>query len=607
MLSTHPGVRWFIISWFVTALETQNLFFCENEDPCVSANAKTPFEPEARFSNCGITNTLCDRYIPPGWYRYNDRMLDRCPSIGSCGSVYPNWLNGSHPVGVNSEVERIVCKVGFSGCCEQQYKIKIRNCGLYMAYCLPALDTCPERYCFGETGSCVLTNSFSTTEAITERTPTTTESIMEQTTERTPTTDLSTTETFTEHKPTTSQSTTEPITERTPTTNPSTTEQITERTSTTYPSTREPITERSPTTSQSTTEPITERIPLTSQSTMEPITELTPTTSQSTTKPITERTPTTSQSATEPITGPTPTTNQRTDEPITERTSLTSKSTTGPITERNSMAYSTRPTVTVSSNITELSSTSPSTSTSTSETENIATSSTEPSTTDITTSTKKPFIQTTKATTISVNSAEGNAISTKPHETTPSSPTSSLSDTTSPLQTTRMSELTSTARSNAETTTTSRNTAWVTSAKDGDAITGESSLGVMPVVAIVTGACVLVVVVISATIYKMRQTDRQPEANRKDPLSLHVRQQVPQREDHEYDEIESVFEDDKSSIHDDSYAAVEPVRSRDDSQRNVYENGTFFRDSHPTPCDNTSVHNSASTEPVYDSIIYTYK
>ena len=60
------------------------------------------------------------------------------------------FSEGSHPIGVNSEVERIVCKVGFSGCCEQQYKIKIRNCGLYMAYCLPALNTCPERYCFGK-------------------------------------------------------------------------------------------------------------------------------------------------------------------------------------------------------------------------------------------------------------------------------------------------------------------------------------------------------------------------------------------------------------------------------------------------------------------------
>ena len=40
--------------------------------------------------------------------------------------------------------------------------------------------------------------------------------------------------------------------------------------------------------------------------------------------------------------------------------------------------------------------------------------------------------------------------------------------------------------------------------KSTDAITGESSLGVMPVVAIVTGACVLVVAVISAAIYKMR-------------------------------------------------------------------------------------------------------
>ena len=80
------------------------------------------------------------------------------------------------------------------------------------------------------------------------------------------------------------------------------------------------------------------------------------------------------------------------------------------------------------------------------------------------------------------------------------------------------------------------------------------------------------------------------------------RHEEPQREEHEYDEIESVFEDNKSSIHDDSYAFVGPASSTDVSQRNVYENGTFYRDSNPTPCGNTAVHNPASNEPVYDSI-----
>lgn len=57
---------------------------------------------------------------------------------------------GTHPAEVNTEVQRSVCKGGFSSCCERQVTIKIRNCGQFMAYCLPALDSCPERYCFGK-------------------------------------------------------------------------------------------------------------------------------------------------------------------------------------------------------------------------------------------------------------------------------------------------------------------------------------------------------------------------------------------------------------------------------------------------------------------------
>lgn len=57
---------------------------------------------------------------------------------------------GPHPTEVNTEVQRSVCKGGFSSCCERQVTIKIRNCGQFMAYCLPALDSCPERYCFGK-------------------------------------------------------------------------------------------------------------------------------------------------------------------------------------------------------------------------------------------------------------------------------------------------------------------------------------------------------------------------------------------------------------------------------------------------------------------------
>ncbi|XP_048753743.2 mucin-2-like isoform X1 [Ostrea edulis] len=142
----------------VTRTGSQSLYFCNTNgiDPCEVANSREPFEPEARFVNCDYStySSLCDRYITPGWYRYKSNMLDRCPSLLNCGALYPNWLNGSHPASVNTEVVGTACKVGFSSCCDSQVTIKIRHCGLYMAYCLPALDSCPTRYCFGETGEC---------------------------------------------------------------------------------------------------------------------------------------------------------------------------------------------------------------------------------------------------------------------------------------------------------------------------------------------------------------------------------------------------------------------------------------------------------------------
>uniref|UniRef100_A0A8W8MTJ5 Pancreatic secretory granule membrane major glycoprotein GP2 n=1 Tax=Magallana gigas TaxID=29159 RepID=A0A8W8MTJ5_MAGGI len=155
-MSYVKTVYWSILLLTFYDVGAQLLHFCETngKDPCEVANETVPFEPEARYVNCDQPSgtQYCDRYIVPGWYRYSERMWDQCPSLGKCGTVYPYWLNGPHPTEVNTEVQRSVCKVGFGGCCERQVTIKIRNCGQFMAYCLPALDSCPERYCFGESG-----------------------------------------------------------------------------------------------------------------------------------------------------------------------------------------------------------------------------------------------------------------------------------------------------------------------------------------------------------------------------------------------------------------------------------------------------------------------
>lgn len=170
-MSYVKTVYWSILLLTFYDAGAQLLHFCETngKDPCEVANETVPFEPEARYVNCGPPSNAqyCDRYIVPGWYRYSERMWNQCPSLAKCGAVYPYWLNGAHPTEVNTEVQRSVCKVGFASCCERQVTIKIRNCGQFMAYCLPALDSCPERYCFGESGPCTSTTSQTTTNIFT--------------------------------------------------------------------------------------------------------------------------------------------------------------------------------------------------------------------------------------------------------------------------------------------------------------------------------------------------------------------------------------------------------------------------------------------------------
>lgn len=63
-------------------------------DPCTLA--ETLYEPYARTGNCEYNGVYapCDRYIVPGWYKSDDLVLDQCPSLNSCGAVYPIWMNG---------------------------------------------------------------------------------------------------------------------------------------------------------------------------------------------------------------------------------------------------------------------------------------------------------------------------------------------------------------------------------------------------------------------------------------------------------------------------------------------------------------------------------
>ncbi|XP_062586707.1 uncharacterized protein LOC134248300 isoform X2 [Saccostrea cucullata] len=138
--------------WFDAFSDGQSLQYCISEKPCESATAATLFEPKHRAVNCRYNGTenYCDRYITLGWYRFDFDLVTYPPALGSCGALYPYWLNGNIPLGYEEEIDGTVCQVGFSHPCTKKVPIRIRNCGLFRAYCLAALDACPERYCFGE-------------------------------------------------------------------------------------------------------------------------------------------------------------------------------------------------------------------------------------------------------------------------------------------------------------------------------------------------------------------------------------------------------------------------------------------------------------------------
>ncbi|XP_056015362.1 uncharacterized protein LOC125674305 isoform X2 [Ostrea edulis] len=168
-----PSVYFLGVFGLVTYVEST--YYCSGSgDPCTQAS--TLFENYARTENCkhdGV-HSPCDRYITPGWYVTDNPILDQCPDLLSCGAVYPVWFNGSLPTSGDGIVTEKLCKTGFFDCCTRTYDIQIKNCGTHYVYCLPALDACPERICFGTNGSC---------EYPTTTTPTTTSTIPTTTTE----------------------------------------------------------------------------------------------------------------------------------------------------------------------------------------------------------------------------------------------------------------------------------------------------------------------------------------------------------------------------------------------------------------------------------------
>ena len=90
-----------------------------------------------------------------GWYRFHGdagrKMMTTCPSINKCGGRFSAWLqlNGDHPTVAQGSVLKTVCirkRFEPGNCCEDPFKIHVKNCGSYFIYKLVETD-CYTRYC----------------------------------------------------------------------------------------------------------------------------------------------------------------------------------------------------------------------------------------------------------------------------------------------------------------------------------------------------------------------------------------------------------------------------------------------------------------------------
>ena len=75
-------------------------------------------------------------------------MPESPPSLFSCGTDAPGWLNGTHPTVAEGIVERQIC-FHWAGdtCMWSRDNARVLNCGEYFIYELPDRRECRLAYC----------------------------------------------------------------------------------------------------------------------------------------------------------------------------------------------------------------------------------------------------------------------------------------------------------------------------------------------------------------------------------------------------------------------------------------------------------------------------
>ncbi|XP_065118800.2 uncharacterized protein [Paramisgurnus dabryanus] len=107
-------------------------------DPCYNyINLNDPW----RAINVSYNQYASCDYNVYGWYRLflngqDAHMPESCVSNGMCGSYYPIWLNGRHPLIEDGMVSREVCSPTWNDCCGySSFNINVKACpGNYYVY-----------------------------------------------------------------------------------------------------------------------------------------------------------------------------------------------------------------------------------------------------------------------------------------------------------------------------------------------------------------------------------------------------------------------------------------------------------------------------------------
>ncbi|MCA9687574.1 MAG: hypothetical protein KC457_35765, partial [Myxococcales bacterium] len=85
------------------------------------------------------------------WYRFTGAagvvMPESAPTIYSCGTDAPGWLNGVHPTTDQGVVARQVCFNWGNNTCNWNSNIQVVNCGDFYLYNLVEPPVCYLRYC----------------------------------------------------------------------------------------------------------------------------------------------------------------------------------------------------------------------------------------------------------------------------------------------------------------------------------------------------------------------------------------------------------------------------------------------------------------------------